>query len=69
MQADIRIVSLPAGNDPDKIIREDPSRWPALLAAAKPVVAYVIDTYVEHARPDGSQGEDRGGSEDTAADR
>lgn len=42
LQADIRIVTLPEGNDPDKIIREDPTQWPKLLAKARPVVEYVI---------------------------
>lgn len=43
LQADIRIVTLPPGNDPDKIIRSDPDAWPQLIAQAKPVVTYVID--------------------------
>lgn len=42
LEADIRIVTLPAGKDPDNIIREDPTQWPLLLAKAKPVVEYVI---------------------------
>jgi DNA primase len=42
LQADIRIVTLPAGEDPDSIIRRDPARWPQLVAQAQPVVAYVI---------------------------
>ena len=42
LQADIRIVTLPEGNDPDKIIRTDPAAWPKLLEQAQPVVAYVI---------------------------
>ncbi|MEJ2747266.1 MAG: DNA primase [Anaerolineae bacterium] len=42
LQADIRIVTLPEGNDPDKIIRTDPTAWPKLLEQAQPVVAYVI---------------------------
>lgn len=42
LQADIRIITLPEGNDPDKIIREDAAAWPKLLAQAQPVVAYVI---------------------------
>ena len=44
LKADIRVVTLPEGQDPDQIIRADPARWPELIAAAKPVVAYVIDT-------------------------
>jgi DNA primase len=43
LQADIRIITLPEGQDPDKIIRTDPAAWPQLLAQAQPVVAYVID--------------------------
>ena len=42
LKADIRIVTLPEGEDPDAIIRADVSRWPLLLAQAKPIVAYVI---------------------------
>ncbi len=44
LKADIRVVTLPPGKDPDQIIREDATQWPVLLAAARPVVAYVIDT-------------------------
>lgn len=47
LQADIRIVTLPEGNDPDKIIRTDPAVWPKLLAQAQPVVAYVIKMAVQ----------------------
>jgi DNA primase len=43
LQADIRVVTLPEGFDPDKLIRADPSAWPSLLDQAKPIVAYVID--------------------------
>jgi DNA primase len=42
LKVDIRVVTLPPGNDPDKIIRADPTRWPKLLAEAKSVVEYVI---------------------------
>lgn len=43
LKADIRIVTLPEGKDPDDIIRQSPEQWPQLVAQAKPVVAYVID--------------------------
>ena len=46
LKADIRVVTMPPGEDPDSIIRDDPARWPALIEQAKPVVAYVIDTAV-----------------------
>jgi DNA primase len=42
LQADIRIVTMPEGDDPDSIIRRDVSEWPRLLAQAKPIVGYVI---------------------------
>jgi DNA primase len=42
LQADIHIVTLPEGYDPDKIIRSDRDRWPQLLDQSQPVVAYVI---------------------------
>ena len=42
LQADIQVVTLPEGNDPDKIIRTQPELWPQLLAKSQPVVAYVI---------------------------
>jgi DNA primase len=43
LQADIRVVTLPDGQDPDDIIRGDPTEWPRLVSQAKPIVAYVID--------------------------
>lgn len=42
LQADIRIVTLPPGDDPDSIIRRTPELWPRILERAKPVVEYVI---------------------------
>ncbi|MBE2224383.1 MAG: toprim domain-containing protein, partial [Anaerolineae bacterium] len=47
LEADIRIVTMPEGKDPDNIIREDPTQWPLLLAKAKPVVEYVIGVLTE----------------------
>ncbi len=43
LKADIRIVTMPEGKDPDDLIRDDPQEWPRLVEQAKPVVAYVID--------------------------
>jgi DNA primase len=43
LRADIRVVTLPEGKDPDNIIRQDPEKWPSLIDSAKPVVTYVID--------------------------
>lgn len=42
LQADIRIVTMPPGEDPDSLIRQDKEAWPELIASSKPVVEYVI---------------------------
>ncbi|MEM7117579.1 MAG: DNA primase [Chloroflexota bacterium] len=42
LKADIRVVTMPEGEDPDSIIRANPARWPQLLAQANPIVDYVI---------------------------
>ncbi|HZD11599.1 MAG TPA: DNA primase [Candidatus Binatia bacterium] len=47
LKADIRVVTLPEGYDPDQIIRRDPGQWPQLLEKARPVVAYVIETLTQ----------------------
>ena len=43
LDADLRIVSLPEGRDPDEIVLEDPATWPALLGSAQTIVDYVLD--------------------------
>lgn len=43
LKADIRIVTMPEGKDPDDLIRDNAEEWPKLVEQAKPVVAYVID--------------------------
>jgi DNA primase len=40
LDAEIRIITLPEGKDPDEVIREDPDRWNELVRAALPVVDY-----------------------------
>lgn len=42
LQADIRVLRLPEGQDPDDIVRADPQHWRTLVAEAEPVVQYVI---------------------------
>jgi DNA primase len=43
LAADIRIVSLPPGRDPDEVIRESTSHWAELIASAKPIMDYYFD--------------------------
>ncbi len=40
---DVRVVRLPAGKDPDEVVRDDPATWEAGVAKAKPLVEYLID--------------------------
>jgi DNA primase len=44
LNADISIVSLPEGKDPDELIRKSPERWPEIVAGAQPFIAFYIDT-------------------------
>lgn len=37
-EADVRIAVLPAGKDPDQMIREDPESWPQIIEGARPVI-------------------------------
>ncbi len=46
LQADIRITTLPPGNDPDEIVLRDPDEWQRIVAEAKPVVVHVMETLV-----------------------
>lgn len=40
---DLRVLTLPAGVDPDEWIRRDPEAWARALAAARPVIAFLLD--------------------------
>ncbi|MGB1249710.1 MAG: DNA primase [Candidatus Promineifilaceae bacterium] len=56
MRANIAVVSMPEGKDPDDIIREDAARWPMMLAEAQPIFKFVIDQALEsidHSTPEG----------------
>lgn len=46
LKADIRVMTLPDGLDPDEIALDDPERWAKLVADAKPVVIHVMETLV-----------------------
>jgi len=40
LDAELRIITLPDGHDPDEVIRDDPARWEQLLAEALPLMDY-----------------------------
>ncbi|HEX5498821.1 MAG TPA: toprim domain-containing protein, partial [Thermomicrobiales bacterium] len=44
LNADIAIVRLPEGKDPDELIRRNPERWPDVIAAAQPFLDFVVET-------------------------
>src|SRR5690606_8696308 len=43
LKADIRVTALPAGQDPDSLVRSDPERLRALLDGAKPVADHLFE--------------------------
>lgn len=44
LSLDVRVLHLPDGKDPDEFIRAHPDSWPDVIAAAVPLIDYVIDT-------------------------
>lgn len=48
LNMDIRVVSLPEGQDPDDLIRDDPAAWETLIEHAVPVADYVIQQGTAH---------------------
>jgi DNA primase len=43
LEAEIKVIILPLGKDPDDVIKEDPPAWPQLVAKAIPVIDYTFD--------------------------
>lgn len=44
LDAELRVITLPEGLDPDEVVERDPEAWPILLSMAQTVVDYVMDT-------------------------
>ena len=44
LNAEIAIVRLPEGKDPDELIRRHPERWPEVVASAQPFLDFVVET-------------------------
>lgn len=44
LDAEVRVISLPTGKDPDEVIKEDPLKWQSLVEKAVPVIEYTIQT-------------------------
>ena len=43
LNADIRVLTLPPGMDPDDVTNQDPDLWRSLIEEARPVVVHVMD--------------------------
>jgi len=43
LAADLRILALPAGQDPDEFIRSQPQQWPELVAQALPIIDFYLE--------------------------
>jgi DNA primase len=56
LQADIRIASLPPGEDPDSLIRNDPDAFRRLVDEAKPVADHLFDVVSAALAPDDARG-------------
>jgi DNA primase len=47
LDAEIRVLTLPEGIDPDEVVAENPEEWNALLDKAQTVVEYVLDVMTQ----------------------
>lgn len=47
LSADIRVLTLPMGKDPDDLIRQDPARWAVLVDEAVPLVEHYMQTLMK----------------------
>lgn len=44
LEADLRVTTLPEGQDPDEIVLRDPQEWSRIVEAARPIVVHVMET-------------------------
>jgi DNA primase len=47
LEADIRVMTLPEGQDPDEVVERDPQLWANLVKEARPVVIHVMETLAQ----------------------
>jgi len=57
--AEIRILQLPRGQDPDDLIRKDPQRWAALVEESTPVTDFYLQILLEGLDPDDTKAKAR----------
>jgi DNA primase len=51
LNAEIAIVEIPEGKDPDELIRKTPERWPELIAGARPFLDFYLDAITAGVEP------------------
>ncbi len=59
LKADIRVVTLPEGLDPDELILDDPKRWERLIAGSQPIVRFYFQQLLAQENPDEPKGKAR----------
>lgn len=59
LKADIRVVALPEGRDPDELILEDPAQWEKLVADSQPIVRFVFEQLLKQEDPREPKGKAR----------
>lgn len=47
LDAELRILTLPEGRDPDEVIRDDPSTWERLVAESMPIMDYYFRAFTD----------------------
>ncbi|MEW6141912.1 MAG: DNA primase [Chloroflexota bacterium] len=62
LDAEVRVVVLPSGRDPDEVIMEDRGKWRELVAKAPPILDYAIDAVA--ARTDLSKAREKSAAAD-----
>jgi DNA primase len=51
VEIDLRVALLPAGRDPDELVRDDPAAWERATAQAQPFIEFLIFRMLGDARP------------------
>ncbi|MBN2390819.1 MAG: DNA primase [Anaerolineae bacterium] len=59
LKADIRVVTLPEGRDPDELILEDPTQWEKLVADSQPIVRFFFEQLLKQENPREPKGKAR----------
>jgi len=54
-KAEVKILILPPGKDPDEVIMEDSARWPKIIADAKPMVDFIFESAVAKLNPESAR--------------